>query len=107
MLGWRPRADAGVASLADIAGGVTVGIASLVDARAASLADAGVASLAGSVVIILMCWTIPVGVAYDGMTFPKKRDVGVIRFSVTLCAVIVRRTVLFVRHQMLGAMICL
>ena len=36
-------------ALADLAGGVTVGVASLADGGVASLADAGVASLRG-------CW---------------------------------------------------
>ena len=47
-------ADAGVASLADLAGGVTIGVASPAVAAVASLADAGVASLvdlAGGVTI--------------------------------------------------------
>ena len=63
MLGWCPWptllgchrqsgipgrcwADAGVASLADLAGGVTIGVASPAVAGVASLADAGVVSLA-------------------------------------------------------------
>ena len=44
----------------------------------ASLADAGVASLAdlaGSVAGGVMCLAEPVGVASDGMTFPKECDV--------------------------------
>ena len=71
-------AVAGAASLADLAGGVTVRVASLADAGAASLADAVVASLADladSVAGRVMCLTIPVGVASNGMTFPKECDV--------------------------------
>ena len=50
-------ADAGVASPADLAGVVTVGVASLTDAVAASLADAGVASPAD------FAWVVTVRVA--------------------------------------------
>ena len=45
------------------------------DAAAVSLADARVASLAGSVAGGEMCLAEPVGVAPDGMTFPKECDV--------------------------------
>ena len=68
-----------MASLADLAGGVAVGVASVADAGAASLADTRVASLAdlaGSVAGGVMCLAEPVGVASDGMMFPKECDVG-------------------------------
>ena len=58
--------DAGVASLADLAGGVTIGVASLAVAGVVSLADAGVASMAVAGVAFL---ADPVGVVADGVTF--------------------------------------
>ena len=77
MLGWRPLADAGVASLADhargvaggvtspadLAGDVTIGVASLADAGVASLAD-----LAGEVMLV----ADPVGVMTDGVAFLER-----------------------------------
>ena len=92
-------ADAGVASpavagvvvLADLAGGVTVGVASLADAGVASLVDAGVASLAdagvasladagvtsladlaGSVASGVMHLAVPVCVRTEAMTLPQE-----------------------------------
>ena len=60
-------ADAGVASLANLVGGVTVGVASLADAGVASLAD-----LAGNIAGRVTFLADPVSVVTDGVTFLER-----------------------------------
>ena len=82
--------------MADLAGDVTIGVTSLADAGVASLAD-----LAGSVAGEVTFVADPVGVVTDGVTFLEGCSAPRIRFSSMLMFVTTGRTVLFVMNRVM------